>query len=73
MIYRLACCSTVSSISLTNRCLVRGSREGNWTPITYDAVGNLTQVTGADGEFVTMSYDLAGRKTAIRKVMKEKL
>ncbi len=31
----------------------------------YDAVGNLTKVTGADGEIVTMTYDLAGRKTAM--------
>ncbi len=31
----------------------------------YDAVGNLTRVTGADGESVTMTYDTAGRKTAM--------
>ena len=31
----------------------------------YDARGNLKVVTGADGESVTMSYDLAGRKTAM--------
>jgi len=28
----------------------------------YDATGNLTSVTGADEEDVTMSYDLGGRK-----------
>ncbi|NNE06187.1 MAG: hypothetical protein HKN15_10740, partial [Xanthomonadales bacterium] len=30
-----------------------------------DAVGNLTRVTGADHEVVSMSYDLAGRKIAM--------
>ncbi len=30
---------------------------------TYDAVGNIIKVTGADSKFVTMSYDKAGRKT----------
>ena len=29
----------------------------------YDAIGNLTNVIGADGVVVGMSYDLAGRKT----------
>ena len=28
----------------------------------YDAIGNLTNVIGADGVVVGMSYDLAGRK-----------
>ncbi len=31
----------------------------------YDAVGNLTRVTSADGHVVTMSYDRAGRKTSM--------
>ena len=31
----------------------------------YDARGNLKMVTGADGETVRMSYDLAGRKIAM--------
>jgi len=31
----------------------------------YDAVGNLKEITGADGEVVTMTYDLAGRKTSL--------
>jgi RHS repeat-associated protein len=31
----------------------------------YDAVGNLTLVTGADGAQTVMTYDLAGRKTSL--------
>ena len=31
----------------------------------YDAVGNLKKITGADGEVVTMTYDLAGRKVSL--------
>jgi len=32
---------------------------------TYDAVGNLTRVTGADGAVTTTIYDLSGRKTSM--------
>ena len=31
----------------------------------YDVVGNLTRVTGADDQIVTMQYDIAGRKLAM--------
>ncbi len=31
----------------------------------YDAVGNLKKLTGTDGEVVTMTYDLVGRKTSM--------
>jgi len=31
----------------------------------YDAVGNLKNITGADGEVVTMTYDFAGRKISL--------
>ena len=36
---------------------------GNATQYEYDAAGNVTAVTDAEGRRVTFAYDLAGRMT----------